>query len=84
MKKEDLKDYLALLTILSFSLAVFVYFSYDRQLQSAIMVVTALLYVLWGIIHHLSRGSFHFKVLAEYVTIALFASALMLTLLNRT
>ena len=44
--KKDYKDYLALLAVLSFALFGFVYFGYDRDYQTIIMVTTAVLYVL--------------------------------------
>jgi hypothetical protein len=82
--KEDYKDYLALLTILSFGLLAFVYLGFDRQLQMAVIAVVSVFYVLWGAYHHLSKGDFHFKVLVEYLAIAFLGVVFIFTLLSRT
>ena len=81
--KEDYKDYLALVSILSFSLLGLIYFGHDRLAQTVIVVTAAVLYVLWGAIHHLLKDDFHFKVLAEYLALAIFAVVLILTLLGK-
>ncbi|HUW22082.1 MAG TPA: hypothetical protein VMW41_05470 [Candidatus Bathyarchaeia archaeon] len=82
--KKDYKDYLALVTLLAFGLLAFVYFGYNRRLQTIIVLLIAGFYVLWGSLHHLANKDFHLKVLAEYLAIAAFAAVLLVTLLWRT
>jgi hypothetical protein len=82
--KKEGKDYLALLTILSFGLAAFVYFGYNLLLQTIVIVLVAVLYVAWGIFHHLLQGDFHFKILLEYIVVAFFGVVLIMALLGRT
>ena len=81
--KKDYKDYLLLLTILSFGLLAFVYFGYDRQIQMTVMLMVAILYIAWGAWHHFLKGDFHLKVLMEYVTVSFFAVVLIMVLLGR-
>lgn len=81
--KKDCKDYLLLLTILSFGLLAFVYFGYDRQIQINLMFAMAVLYIVWGVLHHHLKGDFHIKVLLEYVAVAFFAVVLVMVLLGR-
>jgi hypothetical protein len=81
--KKDYKDYLSLVTILCFGLAAFIYFSYDKGLQSIVIVLTAAFYVIWGIVHHCLEEDFHLKVLFEYLAVALLAVVFMLALLSR-
>lgn len=81
--KTQYKDYLALLTLLAFGLLGFLYFDYDRQFQNAVVVITALGYIVWGVIHHRLRGDFHLKVFVEYCMVAFLGTILVLVLLER-
>ncbi|MBN1263501.1 MAG: hypothetical protein JW991_04050 [Candidatus Pacebacteria bacterium] len=81
--KEDYKDYLALLSILTFGLLAFVWFGYDRTFQSVVIIILAAAYVFWGAAHHLLKGDFHFRVLLEYLAVAFFGTGLVLILLGR-
>ncbi|MFC1790590.1 hypothetical protein ACFLZP_03865 [Patescibacteria group bacterium] len=81
--KEDYKDYLALLTILVFAFVSFVYFGYQRQFQTVVIILTSILYFLWGIAYHLKKGDFHPRLVFEYLAVAFFAAALLLVLLGR-
>lgn len=81
--KKEFKDYLILLIILTLGLVAFISCQPDRRLQSLAIIATAAFYVLWGVIHHLSRGDFHLKVLLEYLAVSFLAVILVLTLLSR-
>lgn len=81
--KKDYKDYLALLSVLSFAMLGFVFFGYDRFLQQVIIVLTGVFYVVWGTLHHALKKDLHLKVFLEYFTVALLATVLVLTLLAR-
>jgi len=80
--KKQHKDFLALLTLLSFGLLAILYFRFDRQIQSAVVLVIGVCYVAWGIIHHFLQDDFHLKILVEYLAVALFGVILFLSLLR--
>lgn len=41
----------------------------------------ALIYLIWGIAHHLRSGNFHARVVLEYLLVALMGVAIVSTLL---
>lgn len=81
---KDLKHYLALIAFLSFGLALFLVFNYNRQIQMGISLVMAGGYIIWGIIHHAIKKELHPKIILEYVLVAIVASVVVLFLLMRT
>lgn len=70
-------QYLVLLTILSGGVISFLYVRPHTGLQFLISVITAVSYVLWGIIHHMGKKDLHAKIVIEYVLIALIAVAML-------
>lgn len=81
---KDLKHYLALIGFLSFGLAFFLVFNYNRQIQMGISLAMAVGYVVWGIIHHSLRKEFHPRIIMEYFLVAIVASVVVIFLLMRT
>lgn len=45
-------------------------------------IITASIYVLWGIIHHRLRGDLHLKIVLEYLGIALLGLAVIFSVIN--
>lgn len=84
---EDLREhfvhYLALLVILNIAIGAFFLFSFNRASQAVIAVTLGVVYVLWGIIHHILSGDLHIKVVLEYILFALLANLVILSLLFR-
>lgn len=81
---KDLKHYLALMAILSIGLSVFLYFSYNRQVQIGIVIALSAAYVVWGIFHHSLKRELHLRIILEYITIAALVSIVVIFLLIRT
>jgi len=81
---EDLKHYLALMTILSIGFGLFWLFNYNRQAQMGITLVIAAAYVFWGIIHHLIKKDFHWRIILEYLVVASVTSVVVIFLLMRS
>lgn len=81
---KDLKHYMALIAFLSFGLALFLIFNYNRQVQIGITLVMSAIYVVWGIVHHQVKKEFHLRIILEYVVVAIVASVVMIFLLMRT
>lgn len=81
---KDLKHYLGLIAFLSFGLALFLIFNYNRQVQIGITLVMAVTYVVWGIVHHSIKKEFHLRIILEYVLVAIVASVVVIFLLMRT
>lgn len=80
MKRYPWTHALVLLLILGGGVATFAYTSGDRMLQLATGVVTAVAYVMWGIIHHSLTGDLHRNIVIEYLLIGSIAIVLLITL----
>lgn len=81
---KDWQYYLGLITMLSLTLGSFLLFDYRRQFQIMIVLLAGLLYVLWGFFYHQQKKDFHWRVLLEYLAVAIFASLAVIFLLLRT
>lgn len=72
---------LVLCIILGFSVLMFYLLQGKRDLQFMVGFVSALSYVLWGIIYHLIEHNLYFRVVVEYVLISLVGMILLYTVL---
>lgn len=54
-------------------------FRFDDSKKIALLGIYALVYILWGIIHHKIDNRLSFSILAEYFLIALFVFLLVFT-----
>jgi hypothetical protein len=72
---------LVLLIILGFSLFTFMLLSGKRDLQFLVGFMSALSYVMWGIIYHVIERDLYPRVVLEYVLVAAFGMVLMYTVL---
>lgn len=79
--RKHIFPYLILVLILSFGFGSLMIFSGNKFLQFKIGVVTAFLYVVWGVVHHLLEGSLYLKIVVEYIFVALLAIAILAGLL---
>lgn len=68
---RDFWHHLILAFILLLSFFAFRLASYSHLLQFLIGILTAIIYVFWGIIHHYLDRDLHFKNVIEYIFIAL-------------
>lgn len=65
--KKHLTYYLSLGLIFAIGVSLSVQASLDKQLQILIIFTTAILYVLWGILHHFLDHDITVKIVVEYV-----------------
>ena len=77
LSQRDVQHHAILVIILLAALWVFAIVSYSKYLQFATGVVSAILYVVWGLIHHKMDGDLYFKNMVEYVFIALLSIVIM-------
>lgn len=81
---KDLKHYLSLMVILSIGFGLFWIFNFNRQTQILITVGLGITYVIWGIIHHTIKKELHWRIVWEYLVVAVIASVIVIFLLMRT
>jgi hypothetical protein len=67
--KSHLGYHISLALILSFGLLLVYLSAPNRGLQIMIVVLTAVFYVFWGIMHHLINHDLHAKIVVEYMLI---------------
>ena len=60
---------------LAFCLAavLFIYFSYNSQLQRDVVYATAGSYFLWSLYHHYQQGDLHLSIIIEYLVFIVLA-----------
>jgi hypothetical protein len=73
--------YISLVAILSLSFLL-AYSSSDRSFQIGVIVATTFLYVLWGILHHLTNHDLSMKIVIEYILIGAFGLTIIFFLLS--
>lgn len=62
-------------------LAAFFSFRNYPMVQLLVGIVTALSYVIWGIVHHFVDKDLNVKVIIEYLAVAIFAIIILWNLL---
>lgn len=83
MKKplRHIAHYLILCAFLSLSLVLLIYFNGLPKYQIPIIIITSLIYVFWGYLHHRSEGDLHQKILMEYVLYSILGAILIIGLI---
>ncbi len=75
--QKHLLYYISLLALLFIGFGLAKYLDAYKQLQMAIIVLTAFLYVVWGVTHHIIHHSFSIKIMLEYIAIAVLAVSIV-------
>ncbi|HZJ18072.1 MAG TPA: hypothetical protein VFD45_00425 [Patescibacteria group bacterium] len=78
--KKHIGYYLSLIVILIFALYLVVLVSPDRQLQMSIFIVITIIYVFWGILHHLLNHDLSSKIVIEYTLVGALGMSIILFL----
>lgn len=78
----EIMHYIVLFSILFGGGLVFYYVRLDSTMQLIVGVVTAIAYVLWGVIHHLIRKDFHVRIMVEYILMGAIAIIVLLTIIK--
>lgn len=76
-RKNHLFQYFILLTILSSGFISFIWSAGNRRLQFKIVVVTAFLYAVWGLVHHFLEKTLYPKIVIEYIAVAILAIVIL-------
>lgn len=80
--KAHLFHFIVLFAIVLGGGFVFWYAQGTRELQIATGIITAVGYVIWGIVHHAIQGDLHRKIVVEYVLLGSIAIILLFTVLG--
>jgi c-di-AMP phosphodiesterase-like protein len=84
MKKplRSIIDYLFLTIIVSVAILLILLFNGSKYIQQVIVLSLSILYIVWGMIHHLKQNTFQARIILEYVLFALIGSILVIGLLK--
>ena len=73
--------YISLIVILVFGFLLVLLASPNRKLEIAAAILTTLLYIFWGIVHHLINHDLHAKIVVEYVLVGILGLAMIILIL---
>lgn len=76
-------DFLILGLILALGILGLVYFRFDVASQIAVAGILGVLYVFWGIFHHVHEKNLTSKVIWEYVAMAALVDFMLIVFLLR-
>ena len=80
--KQSFIHFLVLVAILAGGIFTFIYVRPNTTLQLFVGIITAVTYVLWGLIHHAIKKDLHRKIMVEYLLIGAIAIVLLVTMLG--
>jgi hypothetical protein len=78
--RKHIGYYISLIAILIFAIYLIVLSSPNRQLQMSIFVIITIIYVFWGILHHLLNHNLSLKIVIEYTLIGALGMSIILFL----
>lgn len=80
--KHHLIYYVTLIIVLLLGIGLAMYVHGQKQVQLAMIVLTSIFYVIWGVIHQAVHHSFSIKIMLEYIAIAIFGISIVFFVLN--
>jgi uncharacterized membrane protein len=80
--KQSVIHFLVLIAILAAGVFTFIYVRPNTTIQLLVGIITAVAYVLWGLIHHAIQKDLHQKIVVEYLLIGVIAIVLLVTMLG--
>ncbi len=69
--------FLTLFLVLALSIWLFYLLAGFPRKQFVLIILAAIFYFIWGVVHHLIKGDFHLKIMLEYLLIAILAVILL-------
>lgn len=80
--KKHIFYYIALIGFVSFCTILTLRLSFDKYIQSSIVVLMAFFYVIWGIFHHFVNHNLTRKIVIEYILIGAIGMTIILFLIK--
>lgn len=79
---QQIPYYIPILAIFVLAFLGFTLFPFDRRFQIAVLVAAGAAHVVWGIVYHYIHKDLTFTLILEYIVIATFGVAAVLTTLG--
>lgn len=80
--KKHLAYYVSFLLILAGGFYLFTTSAGDKNLALSFVILLAVSYVIWGILHHLVHHSMTLRIVIEYAVVASLGVAIIFFILN--
>lgn len=74
-------DYILLCLFFSVSLILLIYFNGNPNYQIFVVILSSIIYSLWGYFHHKKEGSLNSKIIIEYMVYGLLGGILVVGLI---
>lgn len=81
-KEPRFSHSITLASILGSGFSLFLYFQYNKEAQAFVILITAIAYVLWGILHHKLTHYLTYEIVFEYILVAMMGSLVVLSLIG--
>lgn len=78
---RHLSHYLVLLIVCFSGLIAIIFTPHRRDIQAMLVGLIALVYFLWGILHHKIEKELNFEIIVEYLLFSLLGSLAVLSVL---
>jgi hypothetical protein len=79
---KHLTQYMLLVSGLVLFLGLFIWFAHNDIIQVMISAVSSLLFITWGIVHHVSEERARKSVLIEYILLGIVVFFIVFTVLS--
>jgi hypothetical protein len=66
---KHIGHYISLFLIFAIGISGLLLFHSDKKLQMAFVILIAIFYIIWGIVHHAINHSLNSKIVVEYILI---------------
>ena len=80
--KQSIVHFLVLIAILTIGVLTFISVRPNTSMQLLVGVITAVTYVIWGLIHHATQKDLHQKIVVEYLLVGAIAIVVLVTMLG--
>jgi predicted membrane channel-forming protein YqfA (hemolysin III family) len=84
MKKplSHIVDYLLLTILVSAAILLILFFNGNQYYQQLTIIGLSVLYIVWGVLHHLKEKTLQARIVLEYVLFALLGCIIVIGLLK--
>lgn len=79
---KEFNHYVFLISLLGASISTFAYYRFNRYTQASVILITAVLYLAWGILHHKLYHYLTREIVVEYILVSAIGSLVLLSLMG--
>lgn len=80
-RRPYFNHFVALASFMGAGLSLYLYYKFNKEVQTYVLFTTTLAYVLWGILHHKLAHYLTMGIIFEYILVAALGSLVVFSLL---